>query len=144
MVNVRAKGARGENLVKDLLISHTGLPFTRVPGSGCGKIKGDLHLPDKNNRFCIEVKSYAESHFNDKIFTSKTNNFVCWWNKLTEQAKACGQEPLLFFKYNRSKIFAVTSIKPENTEMFLYICWLSCYIIIAEEWLRKENIKWLK
>lgn len=144
MVNVRAKGARGETVVRDLLRKHSGHEFQRVPCSGAlPYLKGDLHIPNVNNRFCIEVKNYAESHFNDKIFTSKTNNLVNWWNKIVVQAKACKKEPLLFFKYNRSKVFVVTSIKPVNTEMFVDIRWLKCYIILAEEWLEKENIKWL-
>jgi Holliday junction resolvase len=144
-VNVRAKGARGETLVRDLLRKHSGLGFERVPCSGAlPYLKGDLYVPHYSNRFCIEVKNYAESHFNDKIFTSKTNNLVLWWNKLQEQAKNSKQEPLLFFKYNRSKVFVVTSIKPVNTEMFVDIRWLSCYIILAEEWLEKEKIKWSK
>jgi hypothetical protein len=142
MVNVRAKGVRGENIVLDLINKNSTLTFERVPGSGCGKIKGDLYIPNHPNRFCIEVKNYAESHFNDKIFTSKTNNLVCWWNKLTKQAKEMKQEPLLFFRYNRSKVFVCTSIKPVNTEMFVDIHWLKCYIILAEEWFERENIKW--
>jgi hypothetical protein len=142
MINVRAKGARGENIVLDLINKNSTLTFERVPGSGCGKIKGDLYIPNHPNRFCIEVKNYAESHFNDKIFTSKTNNLVCWWNKLTKQAKEMKQEPLLFFRYNRSKVFVCTSIKPVNTEMFVDIHWLKCYIILAEEWFERENIKW--
>jgi Holliday junction resolvase len=126
-VNVRAKGARGETLVRDLLRKHSGLGFERVPCSGAlPYLKGDLYVPHYSNRFCIEVKNYAESHFNDKIFTSKTNNLVLWWNKLQEQAKNS------------------TSIKPVNTEMFVDIRWLSCYIILAEEWLEKEKIKWSK
>jgi Holliday junction resolvase len=145
MVNVRQKGARGETVVRDLLRKHTGLQFERVPCSGAlPYLKGDLHIPHTNNRFCIEVKNYAESHFNDKIFTSKTNNLVCWWNKLLEQAKQAGKEPLLFFKYNRSKVFVCTVTKPVNTENYVDIRWLKCYIILAEEWLGKESIKWSK
>jgi Holliday junction resolvase len=144
MVNVRQKGARGETQVRDLLRQYTGLQFERVPCSGAlPYLKGDLHIPNSNNNFCIEVKNYAESHFNDKIFTSKTNNLVNWWTKIVEQSKKCNKEPLLFFKYNRSKIFVCTAIKPINTQMFVDIRWLKCYIILAEEWLRKENIKWL-
>lgn len=145
MVNVRQKGARGETQVRDLLRTKTGLKFERVPGSGAlPYLKGDLYVPNYPNRFCIEVKNYAESHFNDKIFTSKTNNLVCWWDKICEQAAKSQQEPLLFFKYNRSKIFVCTAIKPANTEMYVDIRWLKCYIILAEEWLGKENIKWSK
>jgi hypothetical protein len=144
MVNSRQKGSRGETQVLELLNKHSTLTFEKVPGSGCGKIKGDLHIPSHPNRFCIEVKNYAESHFNDKIFTSKTNNLVCWWNKIVQQANSTGLEPLLFFKYNRSKIFVCTATKPVNTENYVDIRWLKCYIILAEEWLRKENIKWSK
>jgi hypothetical protein len=143
-VNSRAKGARGENIVADALRAATGHLFERVPGSGSGKIKGDLHILGRRNRFCIEVKNYAESPLNDKIFTSKTSNLVVWWNKLKLQAKQCGQEPLLLFRYNRSKTFVVTELKPANAEMFLYISWLNCYIILCDEWLLKETIEWLK
>ena len=145
MVNVRQKGARGETQVRDLLRKQTGLQFERVPCSGAlPYLKGDLYVPSIDNRFCIEVKNYAESHFNDKIFTSKTNNLVCWWNKIVEQAKLNNKEPLLFFKYNRSKIFVCTSIKPVNTENYVDIRWLKCYIILAEEWLGKEKIQWTR
>jgi hypothetical protein len=143
VVNSRAKGARGEATVREALCQATGLPFEATPGSGCGKIKGDLYLLGRKNRFCIEVKSYAESPLSDKVFTNKTNNLVLWWNKLQLQAKQCGQEPLLFFKYNRSKLFVVTEQQPAVVKKFLYISWLNCYIMMSEEWLQQEEIKWL-
>lgn len=142
-VNSRAKGARGESIIRDALCAATGLCFERVPGSGSGKIKGDLHIPTKRNRFCIEVKNYEESPLTDKIFTSKTSNLVVWWTKLKVQAKQCNQEPLLIYRYNRSKTFVVTHIKPANVEMFLYIAWLECYIMLCDEWLTKEKPIWL-
>lgn len=144
MVNPRAKGASCEKVVQELLIKETGLAFERVPGSGAGKIKGDLYIPGVKDRFCIEIKHYAESHFNDKIFTSKTNNVVLWWNKIKKQAKENNKEPLLIFKYNRSKFFVCTSIKPANTENYVDIRWLGCYTLILDEWLRKEKVSWLK
>ena len=43
VVDSRAKGARGEYLVRDLLREHTGLQFERVPMSGALEyLKGDL------------------------------------------------------------------------------------------------------
>ena len=144
MVDVRAKGARGEYAVRDLLRQNTGHTFERVPASGAlPYLKGDLHIPNAANRFCIEVKNYAESPLNDKIFTSKTNNLVQWWDKIRIQAKNCKKEPLLFFKYNRSKIYVVTEIKPLNLEKYLYISWLGCYIMLAEEWIKKEKITYV-
>jgi hypothetical protein len=147
LVDARAKGARGENLVKDLLIKHTKLPWVRTPLSGAldvkYQMKGDLMLPNSANRFCIEVKNYKESPLSDKIFTSKTNNLILWWEKLKKQSSECNQDPLLFFKYDRSKIYVVTDIFPDVVEKYIYISWLDCYIILAEEWLGKESIKWL-
>jgi len=143
-VNPRQKGASCEIVVRDLLSKKTGLAFERVPGSGAGKIKGDVHIPGSNDRYCIEIKHYADSHFNDKIFTSKTNNVVLWWNKLKLQAKSTGKEPLLIFKYNRSKFFVCTDKKPANLDKYVDIHWLGCYTMLLDEWLEKEKINWLR
>ena len=145
MVDSRAKGARGEYLVRDMLREYTGLKFERVPMSGALEyLKGDLYVPNKDNRFCIEVKNYSESPLTDKIFTQeKTNNLIRWWVKIREQARQSSQEPLLFFKYNRSKIFVVTEIIPEKTEKYFFISWLKCYIMLAEEWADKEKIEFI-
>lgn len=141
MVNPRAKGKVGEKLVKEFLEANTPYKFEYTPGSGSGSIKGDLMIPKYRNVFCIEVKNYAESPISDKILTNKTNDFVNWWTKLQKQAGA--QKPLLFFRYNRSKLFVATSIKPVNVEKYIDIPWLNCYILLANEWIEKEEIKWL-
>ena len=145
MVDVRAKGARGEYLVRDMLRVHTGHQFERIPSSGAlAYLKGDLYVPGEKNRFCIEVKNYANSPFNDKIFTApKTNNLLNWWRKIVSQAKTMEQTPLLFFKYDRSKVFVTTDIKPKNTDQFTTIAWLGCHTLLAEEWLTKEKVKFL-
>lgn len=110
MVDSRAKGARGEYLVRDILREYTDLQFERVPNSGALEyLKGDLYIPHEKNKYCIEVKNYADSPLTDKIFTApKTNNLIRWWTKLNLQAAQGNQEALLFFKYNRSPIFVVT------------------------------------
>lgn len=141
MINSRAKGAIGENKVKEFLDSRTPYTFERTPGSGSGKIKGDLHIVGFKNVFCIEVKNYADSPFNDKILTSKTNDFVLWWTKLQKQAGI--QKPLLIFKYNRSKLFVATDVKPTNVEKYIDIPWLNCYIMELSFWIEKEEIRWL-
>lgn len=141
MVNTRQKGKIGENKVREFLNSNTEHIFEYTPGSGSGSIKGDLHIPGYKNVFCIEVKNYAESPFNDKILTNKTNDFVQWWTKLVKQAGT--MRPLLFFKYNRSKLFVATDIKPTNVEKYIDIPWLNCYIMLSDEWISKESILWL-
>lgn len=145
MVDSRAKGARGEYLVRDMLREYTDLQFERVPASGAlAYLKGDIYVPHATNRFCIEVKNYAESPLSDKIFTQeKTNNLVRWWKKLITQAAGGSQEPLLFFKYNRSPIFVCTELKPKRVEKSLYVSWINCYVMLAEHWLEGETVEFL-
>jgi hypothetical protein len=145
MVDSRAKGARGEYLVRDMLRAYTKLQFERVPNSGALEyLKGDLYVPNERNRFCIEVKNYAESPLTDKIFTApRTNNLIRWWKKVVQQAEGGNQEPLLFFKYNRSAVFVVTNIMPETSLEYMYISFLDCYICLAEPWLENEKVEFL-
>lgn len=145
MVDSRAKGARGEYLVRDMLREHTGYQFERIPASGAlAYLKGDLWVPHEKNRFCIEVKNYADSPLSDKIFTQdKTNNLIQWWRKLLSQAKHMEQEPLLFFKYNRSKVFVVTNLRPTVMDKYMHIVWLGCYVMLAEGWLIDERMEFL-
>ena len=144
MVDSRAKGARGEYLVRDMLREHTGHQFERVPSSGALEyLKGDLYVPHAKNRYCIEVKNYESSPLSDKIFTApRTNNLIKWWKKLEQQAERGNQLPMLFFKYNRSPVFIVTEKKPEYPE-YMYISILNCYVSLAEEWLRMEKMEFL-
>ena len=144
MVDSRAKGQRGEYLVRDMLRDASGLQFERVPSSGAlAYLKGDLYIPDANNAFCIEVKNYEKSPLSDKVFTNKTNYLLIWCEKIVKQAELKLQQPLLFFKYSRSKVFVVTNIKPENTK-YMHISWLDCYVCLAEEWLENEKMEWTR
>jgi len=144
VVDSRAKGARGEYLVRDLLREYTNLQFERVPMSGALEyLKGDLYVPNEKNYFCIEVKNYSDTPLTDKILTQKkTNNLIKWWKKLVIQAEGGGQDPLLFFKYNRSKIYVVTDVSPEHIN-YIYISELGCYVTLAEEWLDKEKVEFI-
>ena len=144
MVDSRAKGARGEYLVRDMLRDATGLKFERVPSSGALEyLKGDLYVPNQRNYYCIEVKNYESSPLSDKIFTApKTNNLIKWWTKLERQAEGGKQEPLLFFKYNRSPVFVCSGEEPDSTE-FIYISKLVCWVMLAEEWLDREKVEFL-
>ena len=145
MVDSRAKGARGEYLVRDMLREATGLKFERVPASGALEyLKGDLYVPNQRNHYCIEVKNYKDSPLTDKIFTARrTNNIIKWWKKIVVQAKGGDQKPLLFFKYDRSKVFVVAGEKPENTIDYMYIGFLECYILLAEDWLKHEKVEFI-
>lgn len=127
-------------------MAKTGLKFERVPASGAlPYLKGDLFIPPTDNcRFCIEIKNYKESAYNDKILTNKSNNWKLWWKKIITQAPNNEKEPMLFFKYDRSKIFVTTTIKPIFTKNYMYYADLDCYTLLAEEWLDMEEIEWLR
>jgi hypothetical protein len=141
MVNPRQKGNRGEQQVISMLDRLTEESWTQTPGSGSGKIKGDLMVQDKHNLFTVEVKFYKECGFNSKIYTQKSNNLFKWWSKLCKQAQQMEQEPLLIFRENHGKFFAATVRKPKNTLQYMHIAWLGAYILIAEHWLEKEEIR---
>jgi len=140
MVDSRAKGAAGERQVRDVLRSRTGLAWQRVPHSGALEyMKGDLFVPNVHNNYCVEVKFYKDSHFNDKILTNKTNEFISWWEQTTSQAKKQGGKPVLFFKYNRSKFFVATKDKPEWVKNYMYVNQLECYVMEMINWLVHEK-----
>ena len=131
MVNARQKGTKAEREVAALLHRYTGLNFIQTPGSGSGKIKGDLYVENKHNLFLIEVKHYKDMGFSHKIFTQKSNNFVVWWNKAIDQAQLMEQEPLIIMKQNYSNWFVVTSRKPTVEKRYMHINWLGAYVMNA-------------
>ena len=140
MVDSRAKGAAGERQVRDVLRKYTKLEWQRVPHSGAlSFMKGDLFVPNTHNNYCVEVKFYKHSHFNDKVLTNSTNQFISWWEQTTRQAKLAGGKPLLFFKYNRSKIFVATRDEPDVVKNYMYVSHLGCYVSLAHEWILLEN-----
>ena len=46
---------------------------------------------------------------------------------------------MLFFKYNRSKVFVAVRDEPQRTKKYMYVGHLGCYVMIAEEWLINEE-----
>ena len=141
MVNARQKGTKAEKEVAAMLKRHTGLDFVQVPGSGSGKIKGDLYVEHKHNLFLIEVKHYRDMGFSHKIFTQKSNNVVVWWNKAIRQAQDMEQEPLIFMKQNYFNWFVVTTRKPSKETRYMHINCLGAYVMDAEKWLDKEEME---
>ena len=141
MVNSRQKGNRGEQQVMSLLGRMTEEKWEQTPGSGSGRIKGDIRVPGKHNLFCIEVKFYKDSGFNSKVYTSKTNNLYRWWSKLCKQAQEMEQEPLLIFRENYGKWYVATTRKPTETRRYMHVAWLGMYILLLDNWLDKEKVE---
>ena len=141
MVNARQKGTKAEKEVAAMLKRHTNLDFIQTPGSGSGKIKGDLYVEHKHNLFLIEVKHYKDMGFSHKIFTQKSNNLVVWWNKAIRQAQEMEQEPLIFMKQNYANWYVVTTRRPIKDKRYMHINWLGAYIVLADKWLEYEKVE---
>ena len=147
MVDSRAKGARTETVIRDLLRKHTKLGWERVPGSGAldekHGLKGDLYVPNYNNIFCVEAKGYADDHLTSAVLTSKTPQLLEFWQQTIRQAKQVNKLPLLTFKHDRSKIFVAFSSDyciPENYHHFyVYRQPHSFYVALLEDRLTFEQ-----
>lgn len=146
VVDARAKGARTETTVRDLLKKHTGLGWERVPGSGAldpkHQLKGDLYVPGRTNLWCVEVKGYAEDHLTSHLLTSKTPQLVEFWEQTLRQGKQVGKKPLLIFKFDRSKVFVAFDDMPNSQD---YRCIYynheshEFYVALLEDWLKYEQ-----
>jgi hypothetical protein len=150
MVDSRAKGARTETQIRDVLRLHTDLQWERVPGSGSldpkHKLKGDLYVPDRANIFCVEVKGYADDHLTSQVLTSKSPQLVDFWQQSVRQGKQIDRKPLLIFKFNRSKAFVAFEELPSvDTYRYIYINIEPYRFFVAtlEDWLSNEQIKFV-
>lgn len=146
VVDARAKGARTETVVRDLLKKHTGLGWERVPGSGAldpkHQLKGDLYVPGRTNLWCVEVKGYAEDHLTSAILTSKNPQLLEFWSQTTRQAFQVNKEPLLIFKFNRSKVFVAFEEMPSTTAysyVFVNRLGTEFFVALLEDWLHHEQ-----
>ena len=141
MVDPRAKGARGETQVRDLLRLHTKLQWERTPGSGAldekHGLKGDLYVPNKENLFCVEVKNYEEDHLTSSVLTGKEPQLIVWWEQAVRQGRQVSRKPLLIFKFNRSKIFAGFQDMPYGPYRYMFIDAKGhgFYTALLEDWL---------
>lgn len=146
VVDARAKGARTENTVKDMLKKHTGLGWERVPGSGAldpkHQLKADLYVPGRTNLYAVEVKGYAEDHLTSALLTGKSPQLIQFWEQSVRQGKQVNKRPLLCFKFDRSKVFVAFEDMPSNNSyryMFVCIEGYEFYVALLEDWLTHER-----
>lgn len=150
MTDSRAKGSRAELVVRDYLRELTGLNWERVPMSGAlspiHQLKGDLYLVNCNNNYCIEVKHYADDHFTSKLLTSKTPQLIEWWEQTVREAMEVDKEPLLIFKFDRSKLFVAYEMKPtvEYNYTHINVNGYSFNVSLLNDWISKEKPQWLR
>lgn len=143
MPDVRAKGRDGEIKVRDMLRKHTGLKWERVPLSGALEyLKGDLYVPNEKMLYSVEVKNYKESSINHLLISGKPI-ISSWWEQ-TLNGTLPGQESVLFFKHNRSKIFCMIENMPLNVENFMFLNHWNTSIMLAEDWLIHDEPEFIK
>jgi Holliday junction resolvase len=153
MVDSRAKGARTETQIRDILRKYTGLQWERVPGSGAlhekHGLKGDLYCINSNNLFCVEVKGYAEDHLTSALLTSKTPQLIEFWKQAVRQGQQVKKAPLLIFKFDRSKpfvAFGTDTCLPDGLQYpYLYVSREEheFFVALLEDWLQHEVVEFV-
>lgn len=148
MVDPRAKGARGETVVRDALRKLTGLQWERTPGSGAlnakHSLKGDLYIPNSRNNYCVEVKNYAEDHLTSKYLTDKTPQITTWWAQTIREAGEVDKKPLLIFKFDRSKLFAAFQLDEprEILSGHMYLSRDKIYVMLLDDFVKEIKPEW--
>ena len=116
----KIKGSAYEAKIKRYLNSQFDIEFERMPLSGSIEyLKGDLWTPHDTAAwpYCIECKHYKDIQWNN-LLTAKTTDILQFWRQAVREAEVMRKEPLLIFRWNRSKDFVGWS---DNVKVDHYI-----------------------
>ena len=116
----KIKGSAYEAKIKRYLNSHFDIEFERMPLSGSIEyLKGDIWTPHDTAAwpYCIECKHYKDIQWNN-LLTAKTTDMLQFWRQAVREAEVMRKEPLLIFRWNRSKDFVGWS---DNVKVDHYI-----------------------
>ena len=103
----KIKGSAYEAKIKRYLNSHFDIEFERMPLSGSIEyLTGDIWTPHVTAAwpYCIECKHYKDIQWNN-LLTAKTTDLLNFWRQAVREAEVMRKEPLLIFRWNRSKDF---------------------------------------
>ena len=103
----KIKGSAYEAKIKRYLNSHFDIEFERMPLScSIEYLKGDIWTPHDTAAwpYCIECKHYKDIQWNN-LLTAKTTDLLNFWRQAVREAEVMRKEPLLIFRWNRSKDF---------------------------------------
>lgn len=105
MTNSRVKGARFELDLAKMIYDELGITVKRDLEQYRAADRGDLIGLQK---WCIEAKRYAKN---------EGGNFKPeWWRQVTTAANACGDQPVLIYKYDRQPIKCVVLLSSINAD----------------------------
>jgi len=116
----KIKGSAYEAKIKRYLNSHFDIEFERMPLSGSIEyLKGDIWTPHDTAAwpYCIECKHYKDIQWNN-LLTAKTTDLLNFWRQAVREAEVMRKDPLLIFRWNRSKDFVGWS---DNVEVDHYV-----------------------
>jgi len=121
----KAKGSRAESALCKVLTPITGWNWERIPLSGSldakHGLKGDVYIPKQLNKYCVEVKHYKDDHLTSKMLSSKSPQVLDWWEQTIRETEENEVEnPLLVFKFDRSKWFCAFLEEPINDYRHFY------------------------
>jgi hypothetical protein len=116
--------------------------FERVPLSGAlTYLKGDVYppwLPDFP--WTIEAKHHKEVDWNN-VLTAKTSLLLEFWDQTTREAMVMKKNPLLVYKWDRSKLFACWFDDKVTTKNFVHIRsgTREFYMALLDDWLAEAS-----
>ena len=146
-INSKAKGRSFEYIVRDKLTETFDSQFERVPLSGAlSYLKGDVYppwLPDFP--WCVEGKHHKEVKWND-LLTAKSSLLISFWEQTKREALVMKKNPLLIYKWDRSKIFACwnDNIVDVKNKITVEVDNNKFYIALLDDWLHIAKAKYKK
>ena len=136
------KGRAFEYVVRDKMTDTFKSQFERVPLSGAlSYLKGDVYppwLPDFP--WTIEAKHHKEVDWNN-VLTAKTSLLLEFWDQTTREAMVMKKNPLLIYKWDRSKLFACWFDDKVKTKNFVHIRsgTREFYMALLDDWLAEAS-----
>jgi len=135
----KIKGSAYEAKIKRYLNSHFDIEFERMPLSGSIEyLKGDLWTPHDTAAwpYCIECKHYKDIQWNN-LLTAKTTDILQFWRQAVREAEVMRKEPLLIFRWNRSKDFVGWS-DDVKVDHYLEIKSFGCHFKVTQldDWVK--------
>jgi hypothetical protein len=136
------KGRAFEYVVRDKMTDTFKSQFERVPLSGAlTYLKGDVYppwLPDFP--WTIEAKHHKEVDWNN-VLTAKTSLLLEFWDQTTREAMVMKKNPLLVYKWDRSKLFACWFDDKVTTKNFVHIRsgTREFYMALLDDWLAEAS-----
>ena len=135
----KIKGSAYEAKIKRYLNSHFDIEFERMPLSGSIEyLKGDIWTPHDTAAwpYCIECKHYKDIQWIN-LLTAKTTDLLNFWRQAVREAEVMRKEPLLIFRWNRSKDFVGWSDDVE-VDHYIEIKSFGCHFKVTQldDWVK--------